>query len=68
MAEAGAHWAALFDDGVFTDLSGPPAATAMPRVTLTANHDESDLDRILDACDRLDAPRENDIPPVTLTR
>lgn len=69
MAEAGAHWAALFDDGVFTNLSGPPAAAgAMLRVTLTANHDETHLERVLDAFDRLDAPRENHIPPVTLTR
>jgi 8-amino-7-oxononanoate synthase len=69
MAEAGAHWATLFDAGIFANLSGPPAAAgAMLRLTLTANHDETDLERILDAFDRLDAPRENDIPPVTLTR
>jgi hypothetical protein len=40
----------------------------MLRVSLTANHDETHWERVLEAFDRLDAPRENHIPPVTLTR
>jgi 8-amino-7-oxononanoate synthase len=73
MAAAGAFWAALFEAGVFTNLVGPPAAgTAMLRLTLTANHDETHLATVLEACDhaarRLGVPREADIPEVTLTR
>ncbi|WP_433365168.1 aminotransferase class I/II-fold pyridoxal phosphate-dependent enzyme [Actinoplanes sp. CA-142083] len=73
MATAGAFWAALFEAGVFTNLVGPPASgTAMLRLTLTANHDETHLATVLEACDRaarqLGVPRVPDIPEVALTR
>ena len=73
LATAGAFWAALFEAGVFTNLVGPPAAgTAMLRLTLTANHDDSHRATVLEACAdaarRLGVPRVADIPEVVLTR
>jgi len=71
---AGAYWTALFEEGVFTNLVGPPAVApgrAMLRMTLTAGHDDGDLDAVLAAMARatrkLGSPGRP-LPPITLTR
>lgn len=73
VAAAGEFWAGLLDEGVFTNLLGPPATSAgngMLRLTLTAAHDESHLAALLTAfakvSDRLRPPRTADLPPITL--
>jgi 8-amino-7-oxononanoate synthase len=48
-------WRALFDEGVFTHTIAPPAVSATScrlRVSMSAEHTDDQVDRVLDAFER----------------